>query len=103
MTEVRVLDSDALPAGQARRVVHGMREICVVRTDDGVVRAVDDLCTHGEVSLSEGQVSGCSIECWLHGSAFDLTSGEPLSPPAFEPVEVFSCSERDGGVYVDIP
>ena len=53
------------------------------------VFAVDDVCSHAEVSLSEGEVSGCQIECWLHGSRFDLRTGEPSGPPAFEPVPVY--------------
>ncbi|WP_349827904.1 Rieske (2Fe-2S) protein [Brevibacterium litoralis] len=103
MTQYRACAATEVPAGTAIRVVLGDREVCVARTEDGVVRAVDDLCTHGEVSLAEGDVEGCSIECWLHGSAFSLVTGEAQGPPAFEPVEVFTTSERDGDVYVDIP
>ncbi|GAA4285484.1 non-heme iron oxygenase ferredoxin subunit [Brevibacterium daeguense] len=93
--------STAVAPGEAIRVVLDKREVCIARTEDGTVHAIDDLCTHGEVSLAEGEVSGCSIECWLHGSAFDLTSGQPLTPPAFEPVDVFVCEERDGSIFVD--
>ncbi|WP_029089156.1 Rieske (2Fe-2S) protein [Brevibacterium album] len=102
MSLTPVLDSDALAPGQAVRLVVADREVCVARTADGAVHAIDDLCTHGEVSLAEGEVSGCTIECWLHGSAFDLTTGEPTTPPAFEPVEVFACEERDGRILVDV-
>ncbi|GAA2091407.1 MULTISPECIES: non-heme iron oxygenase ferredoxin subunit [Brevibacterium] len=102
MSLTPVLDADALAPGTAVRVMVADREVCVARTEDGQVHAVDDLCTHGEVSLAEGEVSGCTVECWLHGSAFDLTTGEPTSPPAFEPVEVFECVERDGRILVDV-
>ena len=44
--------------------------------------AIQDLCTHGQVELSEGEVEGCLIECWLHGSRFDIRTGEPSGPPA---------------------
>ena len=101
MTELAACSADAVAPGEAIRVVLDGREICIARTDDGAVHAIDDLCTHGEVSLAEGEVSGCSIECWLHGSAFDLRSGRPLTPPAFEPVAVHPCAERDGMIYVD--
>ena len=94
--------STAVAPGEAIRVVLDKREVCIARTEDGTVHAIDDLCTHGEVSLSEGEVSGCSIECWLHGSAFSLTTGQPLTPPAFEPVAVYPCEERDGAIFVDL-
>ena len=100
MTMVPVLAAADLPPGSAVRVVVSDREVCIARTEDGTVHAIDDICTHGEVSLSEGDVLGCTVECWLHGSAFDLRTGEPTSPPAFEPVEVFSCEERDGQIFV---
>ena len=32
--------------------------------------------------LSEGDVDGCTIECWLHGSRFDLRTGKPTGLPA---------------------
>ena len=41
------------------------------------------------MALSEGDVTGCEIECWLHGSSFDLRTGEPLSLPATVPVPVY--------------
>ncbi|GAA2014981.1 non-heme iron oxygenase ferredoxin subunit [Brevibacterium samyangense] len=94
--------ADAVGPGEAIRVVIDDREVCIARTEDGTVHAIDDLCTHGEVSLAEGEVSGCTIECWLHGSAFDLRTGVPQTPPAFEPVEVFTAEERDGGIWVDL-
>ena len=53
------------------------------------VYAVSDICTHSEVSLSEGDIEGCSIECWLHGSSFDLKTGEPSGPPAVTPLATY--------------
>ena len=51
--------------------------------------AVHDKCSHADVSLSEGEVDGCTLECWLHGSRFDLRTGEPTGLPATEPVAVY--------------
>ncbi|MSW93695.1 MAG: Rieske 2Fe-2S domain-containing protein [Actinobacteria bacterium] len=75
--------------------------ICLVRTA-GEVFAVHDECTHGAVPLSDGEVDGCTIECWLHGSRFDLRSGEALGPPATEPVRTFPVRVISGVVSVDI-
>ena len=53
----------------------------MVRTE-GEVYAISDICSHADVSLSEGEVDGCTIECWLHGSRFDLRTGQPTGLPA---------------------
>lgn len=73
---------------QPRRVTIDGVAVAVVRVGDEVF-AVNDTCSHAEVSLSEGEVSGCEIECWLHGSRFDLRTGEPSGPPAFEPISTY--------------
>ena len=77
-------------------------EIVLVRQGE-TVHALRDECSHAELSLSEGELTPKGIECWLHGSCFDLRTGEPSSPPATEPVEVFAVEIRDGEVYVDLP
>ncbi|MEZ5095346.1 MAG: non-heme iron oxygenase ferredoxin subunit [Nocardioides sp.] len=66
------------------------------------VFAVEDTCSHAAVALSEGEVLDCTIECWLHGSTFDLRTGKPTVLPATEPVATFAVEIRDGDVYVDI-
>ena len=66
----------------------GDAPVCLVRTG-GAVRAVRDECTHQAVPLSDGEVAGGAIECWLHGSRFDLATGRVLSPPATRPVAVY--------------
>jgi 3-phenylpropionate/trans-cinnamate dioxygenase ferredoxin subunit len=77
-----------LPLGQATRLTVDGVVMAVVHTDEGVF-AVNDRCSHADVSLSEGEVDGCTLECWLHGSAFDLRTGEPLTPPAIKPVATY--------------
>jgi 3-phenylpropionate/trans-cinnamate dioxygenase ferredoxin subunit len=75
-------------------------EIAVVHADDGTFYAVRDECSHASIKLSEGEVDGCTLECWLHGSRFDLRTGEPSGLPATEPVAVFPVEIRDGDIYV---
>ncbi len=69
--------------------------ICVVKIDDEVF-AIGDTCSHQSVSLSEGEVDGYDIECWLHGSRFDLRTGEPDSPPAVVAVPTYAVTVADG-------
>ena len=77
-----------VPDDGAFRVVIDDTPISVVRSD-GEIYAIYDVCSHADVSLSEGDVEGTTIECWLHGSRFDLTSGKPIGLPATRPVPVY--------------
>lgn len=63
--------------------------ICLARSM-GAVHALLDECSHGQVALSDGEVADGVVECWLHGSSFDLATGVPTGPPAIVPVPVFS-------------
>jgi 3-phenylpropionate/trans-cinnamate dioxygenase ferredoxin component len=65
------------------------------------VHALRDECSHAELALSDGEVTGKGIECFLHGSCFDLRTGAPSCLPATEPVDVFAVHVADGDVYVD--
>ncbi|WP_326599651.1 non-heme iron oxygenase ferredoxin subunit [Streptomyces sp. NBC_01803] len=79
-----------------RRVEVGDVPVSVVRTE-GEVFAVNDICSHANVSLSEGEVEDCQIECWLHGSSFDLRTGKPSGLPATRPIPVYPVKiEGDG-------
>jgi 3-phenylpropionate/trans-cinnamate dioxygenase ferredoxin component len=97
----KVFDLDDLKVGHARAVELGGEPICVVRLDEHTVKAVHDTCSHQQYSLSEGWVDDNSIECALHGSMFDLDTGQPQSLPAVKPIPVYGCEVRDGAVWVD--
>ncbi len=90
-----------LPRGRALRVELDELDIAVVKVGEEVF-AIEDLCSHAEVPLSDGAVSGCTIECELHGSRFDLRSGKPTGPPASRPVPVFDTTVIDGVVYAEL-
>jgi 3-phenylpropionate/trans-cinnamate dioxygenase ferredoxin subunit len=66
------------------------------------VYALRDECTHESVPLSDGDVAGGAIECWKHGSRFDLATGRVLSPPATRPVAVFGVRIDGEDVYVQL-
>ena len=97
----KVLDLGDLPVGHARAVELGGEPICVVRVDETTVKAVHDTCSHQQYSLAEGWIDENSIECSLHGSAFDLDTGLPQSLPAVKPIPVYACALRDGAIWVD--
>ena len=97
---VRVCTLDELPSvGAAAADING-HVVALVRTEQGEVHAVDDVCTHANVSLAEGEVEGRTLECWLHGSRFDLVNGEPTGLPATVPVAVHTVKIEGPDVYV---
>ena len=93
---------DEIPLGTAIAVdLGGDAEVAVVNTDEGIF-AIRDVCSHAEVPLSEGEVEGCTLECYMHGSRFDLRTGAPLELPATEPVPVYPVRLDGTDIYVDI-
>lgn len=86
---IEVARAADIPPGCAARVEIDDVPIAIFNLG-GEFYALDDTCSHAEASLSEGDLDPdrCAIECPLHGSSFDLRSGEPLTLPAVEPVRV---------------
>jgi 3-phenylpropionate/trans-cinnamate dioxygenase ferredoxin component len=101
MTATKVCSDSDVSVSDALRVVVDGIPVAVVRDSEGVLHALGDTCTHGDISLAEGFVEDDTIECWAHGSKFELTSGKPLTLPAYEPVPVFEVTVVDGEIYVD--
>jgi len=94
--------NDLAPGSATRFDVDGTA-VAVVRIGDDVY-AIGDVCSHGEVSLSEGEVlcAEKELECWKHGSSFSLETGEPQTLPATRPVPVFVAQVVDGNVEINI-
>ena len=101
MSFVRACALDEVPSDEALGVTIGDLDVAVARNGEEVY-ALQDLCSHAAVTLSEGEVANCTIECWLHGSTFDLRTGKPTTFPATEPVATFPVEIRDNDVYVDV-
>jgi 3-phenylpropionate/trans-cinnamate dioxygenase ferredoxin subunit len=99
---IKVCSVEDVPKGTSVAADVDGTEIAVVHAEDDNFYAVHDVCSHAEVPLSEGEVDGCTLECWLHGSGFDLRTGEPTGLPATEPVPVYPVEVRDGEVYVTL-
>lgn len=81
-------------------VVHN-RRILLVRSESGY-HAIDEMCSHEDYSLALGCIQGDRIKCSLHGSRFDLVTGEPLDEPACEPIGVYSLSFDGEDIFVDL-
>ena len=94
---------EQVPPGHAARVEVGDVALAIFNVD-GEFFCIDDTCTHAEASLSDGDLdtARCLIECPLHGSAFDLETGSPLSLPAYLPVATYPVVVEDGIVRVEV-
>ena len=92
---------DDLTPGTARKVDVGGVPVAVVRIDDEVY-AIGDICSHANVSLSEGEVwcDERELECPKHSSTFSLVTGQPVTLPATQPVPVYTADVVDGQVTI---
>jgi len=102
MTEfVRACALDEVPEQGTFGVELRGTPLVIVRSE-GEIYALDEFCTHEEVSLVDGEIYDYTVECWLHGSCFDLRSGKPTGPPATKPLTTYQVRIEDGDVYVAV-
>jgi len=101
MTWEKVCKLGDLPDVGVIAVEVGDTPVAVVRTGEEVY-ALHDVCSHAEVRLSEGDVYDHTLECWLHGSCFDLRTSKPSGPPATKPVNVYRIKIDGDDVYVSL-
>ncbi len=98
---VEIGDLDTLPRERGIRVTVGERKVAMFRIGDDVY-AIGDVCSHAEASLAEGEVFGTEVECPRHGSEFDMTTGEPGSLPATQPVPTYNVTIEEGVVFLHL-
>jgi len=101
VTFVKACAVAALKPDAALRVEVDGEPVAVVRSQERVY-AIRDECSHDNVALSDGEVDGATIECWLHGSIFDLTTGKPMCLPANKPVPIYAVRLEGDDVLVDL-
>ena len=77
-----------VPPGKAKVYEVGDRFVAVCNVD-GTFYAVDDVCTHDEGSLDQGELDGFEIECPRHLARFDVRTGEVKALPAVVPIDTF--------------
>ena len=92
--------SDVPPGGAIAVSVDGV-EVAVARDGEDLF-AIYDECSHESIPLSEGDLEGTELECWLHGSRFDLRTGKPTSLPATDPVAIYPVKVAGDDVLVDV-
>ena len=100
-TWIRACAVAEVAADLPKAVTVGQTPVALVQ-HEGEYYAIHDVCSHANVALSEGEVVGGEIECWLHGSMFDLKTGKPSGLPATEPVPVYPVKIEGDDLYVAV-
>lgn len=96
---VRVATIEEIAPGKSKLIEIAGKEIALFNID-GAFHAIDNSCTHVGGPLCEGELDGCEVICPWHGAAFDVTSGQAVGPPAFEPVKRYNL--RVNGAEIEI-
>lgn len=97
----RVARSGQIPEGYVRRFYVDELECALARLN-GKAYATSNYCTHLDCLLSSGKLVDDGLGCSCHGSVFDLETGDPVYPPATEPIQVYPVKEEDGEVFVGV-
>jgi nitrite reductase/ring-hydroxylating ferredoxin subunit len=92
---------DMKPGSLLQVDVAGMM-LCVARTEEGEFFAIPDSCTHEDYPLSDGEIVDECVECPVHGSLFNLRTGEVTGLPAFVPTKALPVELDGDGVYVEL-
>lgn len=98
---VPAADRAALKTGKMMRVTVQNQDILLADVE-GTVYAVDDMCSHEDASLYNGALKGRCVECPLHGSLFDLQTGEPQMEPASEAIRTYPVKIENDQILVGI-
>ena len=103
MNELKICDLTDLEEAAPRRIEIEGKKLSIVLLNERIY-ALDDTCSHEDVSLSEGEVDidECALECWKHGSLFSLETGEALSLPATKSVKTYEVRIIDNDVVLVI-
>ena len=95
----KVASLSELSSGEMKMVTVDEEDILLANVD-GTIHAVSDLCSHADASLSDGYIEEGEVECPLHGSRFNLTTGEALNLPADEPSKVYEIKVEGDDILV---
>lgn len=103
MRRIDLIGVDEIADGEMKMVhVDGTDQVLVIN-QGGEFTATQGVCSHEYFELDKGFLTNGTLTCALHLSRFDLVSGEPLDPPAEEPLAVYPVVVEDGRVLIEVP
>ncbi len=94
----RAAATDELPVDSMKNV-----RVCLAHAEDGNFYALNDVCTHEEFSLCDGELWGMDVECPQHGSRFNLATGKVTGLPAVIPAQTYPVTLEGADIYVEVP
>ena len=98
---VKLCATSEIPEGSAKSFEVGTGTLAVYNVG-GAFFVTDNECTHGAASLSDGVLDGDVIECTMHFGAFDIRTGEVVSPPCSIPLRTYKVIVKGDQVCVDL-
>lgn len=99
MDFLTVAKLDELQPGERMVVEVGRRWVAIFNVE-GKLYAIEDVCTHDDGPLAEGELTGCIIECPRHGATFDIRTGKVLTAPAMVDVKAFEVRVEGENIQV---
>ena len=99
---VKVAEVGELSPGEMKMVEVGENQILLANVA-GNIWACDNICTHAGAPLSEGELDEDQVECPLHGSGFNVVTGEVIGPPAAENLLLFQVTIEGPDILVGPP
>jgi len=103
LARYRVASVDEMPVESLKKVEAGRTPVCLAHAEDGKFYALNDICTHEEFSLCDGELWGMDVECPQHGSRFNLVTGTVTGLPAVIPAKTYPVSLEGQDVFVEVP
>ena len=103
MARFRVASVADVPEESLKKVDAGGTPVCLAHAEDGSFYALNDVCTHEEFSLCEGDLWGMDVECPQHGSRFNLVTGKVTGLPAVIPATTYPVTIEGDDVFVEVP
>lgn len=101
MDKIKTLKTSELSINSSKVINLGDKQIALFNYE-GEYYALDDMCSHAEASLSEGDVYDCKVECPLHGAEFDLKTGDAVTLPATKPVNKYIVNVEDDYIFIEM-
>lgn len=100
---VKVAQLSQINPGEMINVDFPSGDSILIANIEGAIHACDDICSHAYASLSEGDLNGPEVECPLHGAIFNITTGQPLTPPADAPIKVYQVQIEGDDILIAPP
>ncbi len=95
----RICSDDEIAEGTVKTFIIEDKAIAVARYE-GVLYAVDNICTHDGGELGAGDVVKAQIQCPRHGARFDLKTGSATQMPAVIGIKTFKIKIENGDILV---